>query len=203
MSTTYLKYFRKNFGYRYIVTNTYIFIQGFPSGSVVRNSLANAGGVSLIPGSERSPGEGNGNSLQYSCLGNPMDRGVWRATVGGIVEESDMTQQLNKNNVYIHSHVHGVLGRQTEWVQAMLIKRTLGWGIWEFFVLILKIWETSEIISKLNTENGKRSGREKQREKSGRKKEERRGGRWGERLTFSEDLYRNLLSLSCSITSVM
>ena len=114
MSTTYLKYFRKNFRYRYIVTNTYIFIQGFPSGSVVRNSLANAGGVSLIPGSERSPGEGNGNSLQYSCLGNPMDRGVWRATVGGIVEESDMTQQLNKNNVYIHSHVHGVLGRQTE-----------------------------------------------------------------------------------------
>ena len=43
-----------------------------------------------IPGSGRSPGEGNGNPLQYSCLGNPMNRGVWQDTVQG-VEESDMT----------------------------------------------------------------------------------------------------------------
>lgn len=57
-----------------------------------------------------------------------------------------------------------------------MIKRNLGWGIWEFFVLILSIWEASEIISKLNTENGKRSGRKKQREKM-EDEEERRGGR--------------------------
>ena len=57
-----------------------------------------------------------------------------------------------------------------------MIKRNLGWGIWEFFVLILSIWESSEIISKLNTENGKRSGRKKQREKM-EDEEERRGGR--------------------------
>ena len=50
----------------------------------------------------------------------------------------------------------------------MVIKRNLGGGIWEFFALILKIWEASGIISKLNTENGKRSGREKPREKDGR-----------------------------------
>ena len=42
-------------------------------------------------GQEDSPGEGNGNPLQYSCLGNPMDRGVWWATVHGVTKESDMT----------------------------------------------------------------------------------------------------------------
>ena len=54
---------------------------GFPCVSVVENLPGNAGDVSSIPGSGRSPGEGNGNPLQYSCLGNPMDRGAWWATV--------------------------------------------------------------------------------------------------------------------------
>ena len=62
--------------------NTYYFLEklllGFPGGSVVKNLPANAGDVGLIPGSGRSFGEGNGNPLQYSCLGNPMDRGsLW------------------------------------------------------------------------------------------------------------------------------
>ena len=60
---------------------------GFPGGTVVRNPPANAGGVrdaGSIPGSGRSPGEGNGNLLQYSYLGNPMDRGAWRAIVHGV-----------------------------------------------------------------------------------------------------------------------
>ena len=65
--------------------------QGFPSGSVVKNPPANAGDAGLVPGSERSPGEGNGNSLQYSCLGNPMCRRAWQATVHGVAKESDMT----------------------------------------------------------------------------------------------------------------
>ena len=45
--------------------------------------------VGLISGSGRSPGEGNGNPLQYSCLGNPMDREVWQATVHGVTKQSD------------------------------------------------------------------------------------------------------------------
>ena len=48
---------------------------------MVKNPPANAGDMGSIPGSGRSPGEGNGNPLQPSCLGNPMDRGAWRATV--------------------------------------------------------------------------------------------------------------------------
>ena len=51
--------------------------KGFPGGLVVKNLPANAGDVGSISGSGRSSGEGNGNPFQYSCLGNPMDRGAW------------------------------------------------------------------------------------------------------------------------------
>jgi len=67
---------------------------GFPGGSAVKNppaSAGDAGEVGSIPGLGRSPGEGNGNPLQYSCLGNPMDRGEWQATVHGVTKESDTT----------------------------------------------------------------------------------------------------------------
>ena len=57
---------------------------GFPGGSDSKESACNAGDLSSIPRSERSPGEGNGNPLQYSHLGNPMDRGAWWATVHGV-----------------------------------------------------------------------------------------------------------------------
>ena len=67
---------------------------GFPGGSVVKNSSASTGDVGSIPGSGRSPGGGNGNPLQYSCLGNLMDRGAWRATVLNR-KESDATERLN------------------------------------------------------------------------------------------------------------
>ena len=53
----------------------------FPGGSAVKSLPANAGSVGLIPGSGRSPREGNGNPLQYSCLGDPMERGACLATV--------------------------------------------------------------------------------------------------------------------------
>ena len=52
-------------------------VKGFPSGSDGKESACNTGDLSLIPGSGISPGEENGNLLQYSCLENPMDRGTW------------------------------------------------------------------------------------------------------------------------------
>ena len=58
---------------------------------MVKNPSAHAGDVGLNPGSGRSPGEGNGNPLQYSCLGNPMHGGAWWATVRAVAE-SDMTE---------------------------------------------------------------------------------------------------------------
>ena len=59
---------------------------GFPGSSVINNLPDNAGDSGSIPGSGRSPGERNGNPLQYSCLGNPTDRGAWWATVYGVVK---------------------------------------------------------------------------------------------------------------------
>ena len=63
----------------------------FPGGSVVKNMPANAGDGGSIPGLGRSPGGGNGNPLQYSCLGNPMGRGAWWAAVHGVTKKSNMT----------------------------------------------------------------------------------------------------------------
>ena len=58
----------------------------FPGGSDGKESACNAGDPDLIPGSGRSPGEGNGNPLQYSCLENPMDKEAWQATVHGVAK---------------------------------------------------------------------------------------------------------------------
>ena len=62
---------------------------GFPGGSVLKNLPADAGDArdaGVIPGWGRSPGGGNGNPLQYSCLGSPMDRGAWWAAVHGVAK---------------------------------------------------------------------------------------------------------------------
>ena len=61
-------------------------ILGFPGGSEGKASTCDEEDPGSIPGSGRSPGEGNGNPLQYSCLENPMDRGAWRATVPGVTK---------------------------------------------------------------------------------------------------------------------
>ena len=64
---------------------------GLPGGLVVKNLPATVEDAGSIPGLGRSPGEGNGNPLQYSCLGNVMDREAWWATVHGVTKESDTT----------------------------------------------------------------------------------------------------------------
>ena len=72
------------------------FLKGFPVGSGVKNPPANAGDAGSIPGSGRSPGEGNGHSLYYySCLGKPMDRGAWRATVHSVAKSQTQLKQLS------------------------------------------------------------------------------------------------------------
>ena len=73
-------------------------LKDFPGGSVVKNPSANAGDTrdtGSVPGSGRSPGGGNGNPLQYSCLENPMDRGAWRAAVHGVVKSQTRLKRLS------------------------------------------------------------------------------------------------------------
>ncbi|CAM9785053.1 unnamed protein product [Rangifer tarandus platyrhynchus] len=89
-----------------IFTATYTL--GFPGGSAVKNLLSNVedpedGGS--IPESGRSPGEGSGNTLQYSCLGNFMNRGAWRATDRSH-KGLHRTQQLSNNNVFLGFSSH-------------------------------------------------------------------------------------------------
>ena len=115
---------------------------GFPCGSVVKNLPANAGDArdtGSIPGLARSPGEGNGNPLQYSCLGNSIGRGAWPATVHGVPKSPSEVAQLcptlcNPMNCSPPgSSVHGIL-------KAILKKKT-GAGVIRFpdFRLYYKI----------------------------------------------------------------
>ena len=69
---------------------------------MVKNLSANAGDTGSTPGLGRSPGGGNGNPIQYSCLGNPMDRGSWRDTVHAVTKESDTTEQLSTGDMCIN-----------------------------------------------------------------------------------------------------
>ena len=80
------------FSKSYCITHTHTHTHTHPGGLVVRNLPANVGDIGLIAGSGRSPGEGNGNPLQYSCLGNPMSRRAWQATM----ESQKSWTQLNE-----------------------------------------------------------------------------------------------------------
>ena len=69
---------------------------GFPGGSDAKESACNAGDLVSIPGSGRYSRKGNGNPRHYSCLGNPMDRGAWWATVHGVA----------KSQIWLSMHIH-------------------------------------------------------------------------------------------------
>ena len=87
---------------------------GFPGGSEVKASASNTGDLGSIPGLGRSPGEGNGTPLQYSCLENPMDGGAWWATVHGVAKSqtrlSDLTYGTSIVAVPIYIPTNGVGG---------------------------------------------------------------------------------------------
>ena len=80
--------------------NYYLLCFGFPGGSDGKESICNVGDLGLIPGSGRSPGEGNGNPLQYSCLENPMDGGAWQATVHGVAKSQTQLSDFNFTFTY-------------------------------------------------------------------------------------------------------
>ena len=75
---------------------------GFPHSSVSKESACNAEDLGSIPGSRSSPGEGNGNPLQYSCLEKPMDRGAWGLQPVGVTKKSDTTDLSDTNNVTMY-----------------------------------------------------------------------------------------------------
>ena len=78
------------------IKNRFPLVSGFPGGAEVKASACSVGDLGSIPGSGRSPGEGNGNPLQYSCLENPMDGGAWWATVHGISKsQTRLSERLN------------------------------------------------------------------------------------------------------------
>ena len=75
-------------------------VLGFPGGSEVKASACNVGDLGSIPGSGRSPGEGNGNPLQYSCLENPMDGGAWWATVHRVAKSQTQLRNFTSLGSY-------------------------------------------------------------------------------------------------------
>ena len=81
---------------------------GFPGGASGKNPSASAGDVGATPGSGRSPGEGNGSPLQYSCLENHMDRGAWWATVHRVTQGQTQLKQLGM-------HTHDILKHKQNW----------------------------------------------------------------------------------------
>ena len=103
-----------------------MFLEGFPDGTVVKNLPASEGDkrdVSSSPGCGRSPGEGNGNPLQWSCLENPMDRGAWWATVRRVAKS--WTQQ---SDWALTQHV------SRKWISRVV------WGTLILFILVIE-WQ--------------------------------------------------------------
>ena len=89
-----LTYWKENFkfgGYHFNLGGTIYYMVELPWWLSGKESACQAGDKGLIPGLGRSPGRGHGNPLQYSCLGNPRDRGAWWDAVHGVAKESDTT----------------------------------------------------------------------------------------------------------------
>ena len=114
--------------------------QGFPGGSQVKASASNVGDLGSIPGSGRSPGEGNGNPLQYSCLENPMDREARQATVHGVAKSrtrlSNFTFPYNEKDIFFGCQFQKVLSVFIEPFNFSFFGIS-GWGIEMDYTMIL------------------------------------------------------------------
>ena len=105
LSPTYLFFFF--FSFKSLCLCVYLSLLGFPGSSDCRESACSAGDLGSIPGLGRSPGERNSKPCQYSCLGNPMDRGAWQATVHGVEKSQtqlNTAQPSSKSEVCMCSH---------------------------------------------------------------------------------------------------
>ena len=87
--------------------------EAFPGGSDGKASAYNVGYSGSIPGSGRSPGDGNGNPLQYSCLENPTDGGAWLASVHGVAKSQTRLSDFTTTREALHAAVHGVAKSRT------------------------------------------------------------------------------------------
>ena len=108
-----------------------ILLMDFPKGSVVKNLPANAGDVDSVSGLGRSPGEGNGNPLQYSCLENPTDRGARWATVYGVTKDWDTIWWLTSKQLVLtpdntESLPRRFQNKRTGWEKQLLCIHSLG-----------------------------------------------------------------------------
>ena len=109
---------------------------GFPGSSDCKGSVCNVGDPGLILGSGRSPGEGNGNPLQYSCLENPMDRGAWQATIDRVTKS-----QTRLSNWHFHSIV------------LLLFSSLSAFYIWEMYKFVN--WSTEKLSNLHSPRRGK------------------------------------------------
>ena len=101
----------KNLNLDYFRPNRF---KGFPGGSDSKESACNVRDSGSIPALGRSPGEGSGNPLQYSCLENSMDRGAWRATVQGVTKSRTRWATNTHTHVGTHTHTHSFNGRREQ-----------------------------------------------------------------------------------------
>ena len=86
-------------------SHTSVYAEGFPGASLGKESACSAGDLGSISGWGPSPGEGNGNPLQYSCLENPMDEGAWQATVHGVAKSRTRLSEFTLHDMYTWTHI--------------------------------------------------------------------------------------------------
>ena len=110
---------------------TYIWnLKDFTCGSDGKESDCNAGDPGLIPGLGRSPGEGNGNPLEYSCLENSMDRGPWRATAPGVAQRVRYDWATNTHTWNLKDKTNKTEWKQTHGLQwTHSYQRSRRWGL--------------------------------------------------------------------------